>query len=214
MKTKISLLLLSALFPLTLAFGGGLDLDYYYGSRYVYLGGNQVSILTDAYAPFYNPASMTGVEKGEIALNTSNLLNQFSAPIGADNQQRKSQWNYGPLFYMGGVYRLADRVALGFAIFPTALEGGKYSNVSYGPIAGKEFSNLLARIEFAPSIAIKLIDQLSIGASYRVAYNRYNQAGGLFFGNNSFAFNSSLTSWDASGLKVGAFLDHWKGLSA
>ncbi|MDB5037563.1 MAG: hypothetical protein JWQ35_1091, partial [Bacteriovoracaceae bacterium] len=156
MKTKLGFLLLFVSLPLTSAFSGGLDLNFNYGTRYIYLGGNQVSISKDAYAPFYNPAGMSGVEKPEVAVNISNLITQISAPIGGDNQQRKSQWNLGPLFYLGGVYPINDRLTFGFAVFPTNLQGAKYTPATFGTITGREQSDFLARIEFAPSIAFRV----------------------------------------------------------
>jgi long-subunit fatty acid transport protein len=207
---------------LTPAFGSGLDLSLYYGSRYVGLGGNQVALGGDAYGPFYNPATMTSVEKGALAIDSSTLLFQYDAPIGAANAQKKSEWNVGPLFYMGGVYHLMDRVSVGLAVFPTALQGGKYTPVDYGSgaiatLSGKEMSNLLARIEIAPSVAFKVCDHFSLGASYRIAYTRYDKAGGAFasvVGTQAVFIDTSLTGWDATGAKFGAFVDHWNNLSA
>jgi long-subunit fatty acid transport protein len=199
----------------------GLDLDLIHGTRYISLGGNQVAIAKDAYAPFYNPAGMTSVESGTFALNLNNLVHQYGAPIGADNAQRKSQWNWGPLFYMGGVYRALDRLALGFAVFPTALQGGKFSPVDYGPagtpLSNLELSNKLVRIEAAPTIAVKVIEHLSLGLSYRIAYTRYDKAGGIFSsvaGANAVHFDSTLTGWDFDTFKAGLMLDNWYGFSA
>lgn len=200
----------------------GLDLEFYYGSRYIYLGGNQVALSKDAYAPFYNPAAMTSVESGTFALNSSTLIDQFSAPIGAANQQMKSEFQTNPLFYIGGVYKLMDRLALGLAVFPTALEGNKFSPVDFGAGSGLtqlsnlEQSNLLARIEIAPSLAVKVTPVFSVGLSYRISYTRYDKAGGAHFGSvgaKAASVDASLSGWDGKGLKLGAFVDNWRGLS-
>ncbi len=221
MKIRISFLTVVAfLLTHTFAFASGLDLVLIHGTRYVSLGGNQVAIAKDAYAPFYNPAGMTSVEKGTFTLNINNLIHQYEAPIGANDAQQKSQWNWGPLFYAGGVYRPIDRIALGFAIFPTALQGGKYSPVDFGPasLSSLELSNKLVRIEAAPSIAVKILDELSVGLSYRVAYTRYDKAGGRFMSAAGAAgavhFDSTMTGWDFDTIKAGIMLDNWHGLSA
>lgn len=192
---------------------GGLDLDLLYGSRYVSMGGNHVTIVDDAYGPFYNPATMAYVKRPSLAFNSSTLMFGYEAPIGADNQQRKTDINYGPLFYMGAVYPWTDRISFGFAVYPTALQGGKYKNIDYGPFTGKEYGNQLVRIEIAPAVSVKLHDHFSLGATYKVAYTRYDKTVGVFNGGSSMVLDSSVSTWDAQGLKVGALVNDIGGLS-
>ncbi|MBN8554298.1 MAG: outer membrane protein transport protein [Deltaproteobacteria bacterium] len=194
---------------------GGLDLDLLYGSRYVSMGGNHVTIVDDAYGPFYNPATMAYVKRPSLAFNSSTLMFGYEAPIGADNQQRKTDINYGPLFYMGAVYPWTDRISFGFAVYPTALQGGKYKNINYGPnFLGKEYGNQLVRIEIAPAVSVKLHDHFSLGATYKVAYTRYDKTIGVFAdATYSAVLDSSVSTWDAQGLKVGALVNDIGGLS-
>src|SRR4051812_2731737 len=98
MQNKFSFLAFTVFFSITGVLAGGLDLEFYYGSRYIYLGGNQVAISRDAYAPFYNPAAMTAVDRPTIAINSTTLIDQFTAPIGAANQLRKSEVPINELF--------------------------------------------------------------------------------------------------------------------
>ena len=87
MRKKISAGLFVFLCPIFL-YAGGLDLTLLHGSRYVGLGGQQIALAADAYAPFYSPASMMGINKGAVAVNFNPLFFQYRAPIGADNNQR------------------------------------------------------------------------------------------------------------------------------
>lgn len=203
------LLLLSSLRS---AHASGLDLTLLYGTRYVGMGGQQVALANDAYAPFYNPAGLMGVEKFVLAANYSNLLTQYGAPIGADNAQRKGDLNLGPLFYLGAGYRLTERIVFGLGVYPTALQGGKFSNVDYSNnLSNREFSNRLVRIEFAPSLALKLIGPLSLGLSWRLGYTNLQNKAGAF----NFAYiDSEMSAWDAKGFKVGFFLDDFYRFSA
>src|SRR5690349_18648665 len=123
--SKIFRFLLVLLFITNSTFAAGLDLVEYYGSRYIGLGGNHPMIGGDAYGPFYNPATMTSVNGTMVSLDSSNLIHIYEAPIGANGAQQKSEIDYGPLFYVGAVHRLTDRISLGLAVFPTALSGGK-----------------------------------------------------------------------------------------
>lgn len=216
---RIKILLFCLLIPIS-TFGSGLDLTLFYGSKYVGMGGQQIALATDAYAPFYNPAGMIRVESATLAVNSSTLLNWYEAPIGGANLQKKSDLTLGPLFYLGGVYRLTDRIAVGLGAYPTALQGGTFSDVDYGTgLTGKQFSVQLFRIEVAPSIAIRVIDNLSIGLSYRMGYTQLKKKTGVFettIGSTAVpaAFlDSSLSQWDAKGVKLGAFYDGYYGLS-
>lgn len=206
---SILTLVLSSVYSIVSA--SGLDLTLLYGSRYVALGGTQVSLSGDAYGPFYNPATMTGVNRFALALDSSNLVTQYEAPIGGT--ARDSDIGWGPLFYVGSVYRLSDQIVFGIGIYPTALQGGKFSHVAYGTgnLADKESSNRLVRIEFAPSVAVKMAEHFSLGASYRFGYTRYEKAGGIF---TAVHLDSTLSNWDAKGFKAGAFLNDWHGFSA
>lgn len=211
MRKYIYFLLITASFEIS---AGGLDLTLLYGTRYIAMGGAQVSLVNDAYAPFYNPAGMMGVESGALVLHSSNLFTQYSAPIGAADAQRKSSWGLGPLFYVGSVYRLSDRLSIGLGVYPTALQGGKFSNVAFGSgiLANKAIGNRLVRIEVAPSIAYKLHPNLYVGAAYRLGYTRYEKQGGNF--SVPFHLKSTLDGYDAKGLKFGAMLDRFHGFSA
>ena len=206
------------LLPLNPVFSSGLDLTVLYGTRYIALGGAQVSLVDDAYAPFYNPAGLDQVEGGSFVLHSSNLLTQYEAPIGAPNAKRKSEWGIGPLFYLGAVYKPTERVGVGFAIYPTALQGGRFTDVNYGAgLTGKEFDLKAMRIEFAPSISLRVVKHVSLGFSYRFGYNKIKLENGVF-GNPLLPGGLHLTrkfsAWDGKGFKIGAKLHDFHRFSA
>lgn len=211
---KIILNILCLLGPVGSLWASGLDLTLTYGSRYVGMGGQQIAVVDDAYSAFYNPAGLMGIDNMAFAANSANLLMQYEAPIGAANQQMKSKLSWGPLFYVGGGYRLTDRVVVGLGVYPTALQGGKFLNVNYGGKIGKhDLGNQLMRIELAPSVAIRLFDYVSIGMSYRAGYTRFENYGGVF-GPIPIYESTRLSGWDAKGFKIGAKLDDFHGFSA
>jgi long-subunit fatty acid transport protein len=197
-------------------FAAGLDLTLLYGTRYVYMGGQQIPMVDDAYSPFYNPAGLMGIEKATFVGHTSNLLSQYKAPVGG--VQQKSGLDWGPLFFLGGGYRVNDRVSVGMAVYPTALQGGKFSGITYGPgITGKEWSLKLVRIEIAPAIAFKVVDHVNIGFSWRLGYTQMNKNVG-YFSTAPFAITPAFadiktTAWDAKGFKVGLLVDDFHGFN-
>ncbi len=198
------------------SFASGLDLMIYYGSRATGLGGAALATSTDAYAPFYNPAAMTKIEKGVAAVNFVPLFNRYEAPMGANNAQKKGDWYFGPLFYMGGAYKIADRWALGLGIYPTALQGGRFNHQNYGLVTDKAFAVELVRLIIGPSVAFKVNEYISLGASYHIGYNQYKKQVGV---NNplapaaSFHLSSKVSAWDFKGAKVSAHFGKYKGLS-
>lgn len=196
----------------TFVFASGLDLTLHYGTRQVGLGGQQIAVVDGPYAPFYNPAGLNVIETSAFALNSSTLITQYEAPIGGNNLQRKGDINLGPLFYLGGGYRLHEYFTFGLGFYPTALQGGKFSPVDYSAnINGRELSNRLVRLELAPAVAIKITDELHFGASFRAGYTKFDSKSGVFTA--AFA-DSALDNYDARGIKVGLLLNDYKGLSA
>lgn len=202
----------------TQAMASGVDLNLIHGSRYIYLGGHQVALGGDAYTLFYNPGAMMSLDRPTFAVNSMNLLYQYEAPIGADNAQRKSTLGYGPYFYLGAVYPINNRVTVGLAFFPTASQGGKFSDVTYGPFAGLEYSNRLFRLEVAPTVAVRLMEHLSVGLSWKIGYTQYDKKVGSFgtpaIGKLDATYlDSSVNTWDAKGAKIGAYVDNLNGLT-
>ena len=107
----------------TNTYGCGLDLTIFYGSRQGGLGGQQIAISTDDYAPFYNPAAMMGVENGTVASGMSPLFIQYEAPMGLTQEKRKSEMTVAPLFYRGGVYLLNKYFISGLVFYRTGFRG-------------------------------------------------------------------------------------------
>ncbi len=215
MKHKIILFLLVVSFSLPLTVrASGIDLTLYYGSRYVSLGGQQISLATDAYSPFYNPAAMAFSDGNSVAVNSTNLLYQFEAPVGANNAQRTSQLHHAPLFYLGSIYELNKHISVGLGVYPTALQSAVFSPVDYGTITGREWSLLLLRIEIAPSLSFKFNDHIAVGLSYRPGFTQYDSQQGTF-GAPTVAslLDSSNNGWDAKGFKLGAHIADVNGFS-
>lgn len=197
------------------ASAGGIDLTMIHGARQVGMGGSQITLATDGYAPFYNPAAMSGAGQGGFAFGLSNLFLDYNAPIGVTATQTDSAVTYAPLFYAGGVYRLNDYLHFGLGVFPTALQGGSFRNVNYGGgsgiLADREASARLMRIEFSPSLSVRPVSYLSIGASYRAGYTRYEKAGGIL---TQIHFDTTMSGWSGHGAKFGVMIHKVNGLSA
>lgn len=217
-KSIFGLVFLSTTCFTGLGFAGGLDLTTTYSSRISAMGGGHISLATDAHAPYYNPAAMSFVNRFAFTANFFPLIYQNEAPVGADDALKKSKMSVAPLFYAGAVYRVHDRVHLGLAVYPTALQGQSYSGVDYNDndLQDLELSIRLMRIEIAPSISVRLLEKLSAGASYRIGYTQYDKKAGVFAstGQPGGSFlDTTVNSWDAKGFKFGLHLEDLHGFS-
>jgi long-subunit fatty acid transport protein len=195
---------------------GGLDLSTAYGARIASMGGGHITLGTDAMAPFYNPATMSAVQQFAFTANFFPLVYQNEAPVGADNASKKSKTGLAPLFYLGSVYRVHERIHLGLAVYPTALQGQTFTGVDYNDaLTDKELHVRLVRIEIAPSISFEILPQFSAGLSYRIGYTQYEKKAGAFLAPEQGGSYSDMTvnSWDAKGLKLGIHLEDYHGFS-
>ncbi len=185
----------------------------YYGSRQTGLGGAALSVATDAYAPFYNPAGMAKIENGAAVVNFVPLNNRYQAPTTGDNSQQTGSWVFGPLFYVGGAYKIHDDWFVGIGVYPQALQGGRFNEVDFGPVTDKSIRVELTRIIIGPTVAYKFNDLFSFGATYMIGYNKYRKAGGLNAGVNSFHVDSEVSTWDFKGAKFSAHFGEFHGFS-
>ncbi len=186
------------------AFASGFDLTISHGSRQGGLGGQQIAISEDAYAPFYNPAAMMGVGRFQLATSFAPLFIQYDAPIGSADASRSSDVSLAPLFFLGGVYRITDRIVSGIAIYPTALQGGKFSNVDYSDgLSDRSLEQAIYRIEASPSLSYELTDHFSVGASWRLGMMKLQSKSGVFAGTAGLTSESDVSAWDFKGMKFG-----------
>lgn len=148
------------------------------------MGGTGVAFLDSAGAIPTNPALLDQIGKLTISLDVFAIAAQPEAPYtiyhldANGNRYRnyeteRSSAAFAPLPFLGGAYRLFDRVVLGIAAYPVIGQG---TSAKYRP-APDEFPNLIAinkaslgLIEAAESVSVRILDNLSVGASWRVMY--------------------------------------------
>ena len=178
MKTRVrNLALIFAVCAPTVALGAGYDTPVLYSARHMGMGGTAIGYVDDPSATFHNPAGLAGVEKGAVLLNFSPILAKIhGSPSGhvlSDGTKPGlniwSQQAISPAFLAGAAYRVHDKVALGFAIYPVASAGAEYK---YKAQFGKDVVDVrdytkVVFIDFAPSVSVEPIKGLRLGAAYR-----------------------------------------------
>lgn len=168
-----------------------------YGAKATGMGGAGVAFPQDAMAVAYNPASITAV--GEMRLDAT--LEIFHPPraVAADNTistDVRSKDDWYPIPAIGAVMsNPATPVALGMAIVGAGL-GTRYqqpNNTFFNVTGGayKEVGVFLMHMDMLPTIAYKVDDHNSIGASLVIAMQTFRAFGLEDFTSGTFNFTNS-----------------------
>jgi len=179
-----------------------------YDARSVGMGSTGVAHVENATAVYHNPAELDGVTRGAVTGGFSPLLPQMRAPLQGPDSEVKSTRSLGPLFFVGGAYRIHERVTVGAAAYPTMGFGATYEDVD--ALGGFDLSAALSVIELSPAVAVAVTDWLALGAAYRISRFGYQAdsptlapsppaPAGTFM-----ATETELSDWNFLGLHVGA----------
>ncbi len=156
-----------------------------YGSVQDSMGGAAVAAPLDAATAVTNPAGLTAIGPrldvaGQAfiptvkydAAWTPNGVNVFPA-------SQESERPVDVIPTLAGVYRVEDRLTLGFAALGTAGMGVSYPAGSSGLYTMRTYSNYL-NMRIAPAAAYRVTDALSVGVSANVQYAMMSfEAGGM-----------------------------------
>lgn len=172
--------LLTALLP-TFASAAGYDTPMLYTARHMGMGGAAIGYVDDPSAVFHNPAGLASINGGAVIGDFSPLggkihgspSNHTMIVSGKSSQPGldiDSETTFAPFFLVGAGYKLHKYLTLGFAAYPVASAGATYkyeTNVGKDKVGIVEDSTKLVFLEFAPSLAVQLLDNLQIGVAYR-----------------------------------------------
>lgn len=181
-----------------------------YDARSVGMGSTGVAHVENATAVYHNPAELDGVAKGAVTGGFSPLFPQMRAPLQGPDSEVKSTRSLGPLFFVGGAYRVHERVTVGAAAYPTMGFGATYEDVD--ALGGFDLSATLSVIELSPAVAVAVTDWLALGAAYRISRFGYQAdtptlapsppaPAGTFV-----ATETELSDWNFLGLHLGALI--------
>jgi len=169
-----------------LAFGNGLNLNSL-GSRAAAMGGAFVGLANDFSAVYWNPAGLGFFSNRAFGFCGTDIIPAGSykltlaTPIGALNliDARTATRNYlGGLF--GYIQPISDSLVAAIGVFtPSGLgvswNSADLANLSNGSTS-IEWSSKVGLITIAPSLALKVSDRFSIGASLNINYGMFDMA--------------------------------------
>jgi len=131
------------------------------------MGGASVAAPLDATTVVTNPAGMTAIApRVDLSGTAFSPTVKYSATGGASGQTMTSDRPVDMIPTLATVYRVADKLTLGFAALGTAGMGVDYKTDLYGSKTYTSYQNM----RFAPAAAYKVTDQLSVGVSANVSY--------------------------------------------
>jgi len=194
-RLAASAALLAAATAPTTALGAGYDTPMLHTARHMGMAGTAISWADDPSAMFHNPAGLGQIGSGQAMISLSPLGGQIQ---GCPNQDValdgsnpsvciKSNPAVSPFFLLGGAWRLSDRLTVGVAAMPVGGAAGGYSyqlSKTKGIGAGKTLvkdayevddSAFLSFIEFTPTVAFQILDNLRLGVTWRPAYVMFNR---------------------------------------
>ena len=185
---KHRLLPLSAL-TLAIAAGnasaGGFEKATLWDAKYSALAGAAVSSVDDSSAIFFNPAGLAFAESNDVALHLSPTFTEVNGPAAGDQTYVEGETNFVPSSGFTGLYKLNDKLTLGYGVYAAGGSSASYKNVTVGqsgaipgpggnsipisPVTG-DYSTKINVIEAGLGMAYRINNNWSVGGTYRITY--------------------------------------------
>lgn len=188
--TASAALLATAAAPTT-ALAAGYDTPMLHTARHMGMAGTAIAWADDPSSMFHNPAGLGQIGTGQAMISVSPLGGQIqgcpNVDVALDGSKPpvclKSDPAVSPFFLLGGAWRLSDRITVGVGAMPVGGAAGGYSyqlseivpkfGANRKVVKGAynvEDSAFLSFIEFTPTIAFQILDNLRLGVTWRPAY--------------------------------------------
>ncbi|MDD9967301.1 MAG: outer membrane protein transport protein [Myxococcales bacterium] len=204
------------------------ELNGLFDARSTGMGGTGVAFLDSAGAIPTNPALLEQIDTFTLTANAFLISSQPERPypiyhLDASGRRYRTYETIrsdveapAVLPFLGGAFRILDRVVVGAALYPVIGQG---THATYRP-APDEFPDLeitndagLGFFEGSVPVSVRILDNLSLGLSWRVTYMTQFvetvQPGGppagvlLDVNNQPLAPEIKVTGWNFSGLQAG-----------
>ncbi len=222
LAAALALVLPASLVAPQLALAAGYDTPMLYSARHMGMGGAAISYVDDPSAIFHNPAGLANLKGGAVFGDFSPLVGGIhgspsdTSVTGTSGSQSQPGMNIGsertfaPFFLVGAGYRLHKLLSVGFAAYPVASAGADYkysSNVAgpAGTLGEVTDHTKLVFLEFAPSIAVQILEGLNLGVAYRYSTIEFQRSrtNSDLTGASPSRIDLDMAGKNAAGLRVG-----------
>jgi len=181
MTKKLCLALTAVLLLTSGLLANGLNLNGF-GARAAAMGGAFVGLADDFTAVFWNPAGLALMKKGTFGLTGDLLIPTSKYTLSSFNMQTNRK--YYPAGLLGFFQPVSDRVVVGVGVYTLSGLGADWNNTGleaamiyptppslFSPaVDAYKWSSFIGSITIAPSIAVKLTDQIFFGATFNINY--------------------------------------------
>ena len=219
---RLSLILVLALGLTTGLFANGLNLNGF-GARATAMGGAYVSLANDYTAVFWNPAGLALIKQPTFGLAGDLLFPSATYGMGSFSMETTSK--FYPAGLLGFFTPISENIVIGVGAYTLSGLGTEWDNpgleaamlgayfpngyVSNPPVEAYDWRSFIGSITIAPSIAVKLSDMLSLGATVNINYgffqtDQWGEFQMLAPGPPSILFNNGQAALDVKGWGYGA----------
>ena len=191
---------ITGLLALLILPGASLAANPIEGAKAAAMGGAFVAVADDPSAIAHNPAGLTKLKGTHLynGISLVNLSSEYESPEG------RSQTTAFQLFFPPHAFLTSDLgfkdLAFGLGIYsPFGIGGRKWSDTGFTRYASTE--GLIATVNLNPTIAWRVLPQLSLGAGLDILYSSNQMA--RMVDQSLFAFRDAKLSFKGSGIGVG-----------
>jgi len=135
------------------------------GQRQLAMGHTGVAVISSAESVFFNPASMSFLDgKMNFSLGVSGIMAETAYENTTYGISETTDNPLGTPFGAYGTYKINEKISVGIAIYTPYGSSVKWED----DWAGSHLVNNIAlkAIFFQPTVAVKISDQLSVGAGF------------------------------------------------
>jgi long-subunit fatty acid transport protein len=137
-------------------------------ARAVAMGNTGTAFVEGGAAIYYNPALLDQTRRLDATLTLAAVSAVLETPITGPYTEYSSAATPFPLFLAGANLRVADRVVVGLAVYPTAGFGATYPRV----LDGQDVTLTAVSVEAAPTASFAVTKELAIGLGWRATYTK------------------------------------------
>lgn len=162
-------------------FANGLNLNGF-GARATGMGGAYVGQANDFTAIFWNPAGLTQLTKAQFGLSADLLVPSAKYGLGEFSMETKSKMY--PAGMLGYAQPIGNNIVVGLGAYTLSGLGAAWDNTGleaalvypYPPavftptLGAYKWESFIGSVTLAPTVAVKVNDMLSLGASFNINY--------------------------------------------
>ncbi len=185
-KSLVFIVLL--VFASSMAMANGLNLNGF-GARAAAMGGAFVGLADDYTAVYWNPAGLAFQANGTFGLAADGIIPKGDYDfLGVFDMSTKSR--IYPAGLIGFFQRLNEKLVVGLGVYTPSGIGSDWDSEGYeqaimavgypdaiilnDPVGSYRWESFIGAITIAPTLAIKINDMVSLGATFNVNYGLFN----------------------------------------